>query len=382
MSKPKSVFIVAGEASGDLHAANMAKQLIKLDNSIKLQGMGGQNMRNAGIDILFDASELGVMGITEVLLKYKMIKGVLEKVKAHIKLNRPDLLILVDYQEFNQRLAAFAKDNGIKVLFYIGPQVWAWRPKRVYKMAKIVDQMAVIFPFEVDLYKKAGVPVQFTGHPLIDEIKHDKSTIQAREELGLTRQTTVGLFPGSRVSEVERLMPVLLETAEIITGKKPDVQYVLPLANTISRNHIADYAARMQKLRISVIENKTYDVIQACDAIIVASGTATLEIGLMGVPMAIIYKISPISYWILSRLVKLEHVGLVNIIPGKETVKEFIQNNARPEFIADEILHILDDTTYSDTIRNNLAGLRQMLGGNNNVQNIASLAYDMLKKGQ
>jgi len=379
MSMPKTVFIVAGEASGDLHAANLSKELLKLDASIQLEGMGGKNMREAGVNILFDASDLAVMGIVEVLAKYRMIKGVLNQIKKHISHTRPDLLVLVDYQEFNQRLAAYAKDNGIKVLFYIGPQVWAWRPGRVYKMAKIVDQMAVIFPFEVELYKKAGVPVSFTGHPLIDEVIPDKSRQQAREILGLQDQTTIGLFPGSRISEVERLLPVLINTAQLLKQKKPEAQFVLPMASTIRRDDLTKFELDLSALEVHIVEDKTHDVMQACDVIVVASGTATLEIGLMEIPMVIIYRMSPISYFILRRLVKLTHVGLVNIVPGKEIIKEFLQGDAQPEKLVAEVLRILDDTDYNKNMRDELALLRDLLGHAGGSKNVASLAFEMLQ---
>lgn len=378
MSKSKTVFIVAGEASGDLHAANLSKELLKLDSSLKLEGMGGKKMREAGVNTLFDASKLAVVGIVEVLAKYRMIKGVLTQIEQHIKTSPPDLLILVDYQEFNQKLAAYAKSIGIKVLFYIGPQVWAWRPKRVYKMARIVDQMAVIFPFEVELYEKADVPVRYTGHPLVDEINPDKTTQQAREVLGLTDQTTVGLFPGSRVGEIERLLPILLDTARLLRKTKPDMQYVLPLASTLNINDLAEYEQALSELKVNIVEDNTHDVIQACDCIIVASGTATLEIGLMIKPMVILHKVAPLSYFILRRLVHLTHIGLVNIVPGKEIVKEFIQHDARPENLAQETLRILEDTNYNKNMQNELAKLRALLGAGGGSKNIAALAYEML----
>lgn len=380
MSKSKTVFIVAGEASGDLHAANLSKQLLTLDNSIKLEGMGGKKMREAGVNVLFDASKLAVVGIVEVLAKYRMIKGVLKKIEQHIATSPPDLLILVDYQEFNQKLAAYAKQRGIKVLFYIGPQVWAWRPKRVYKMARIADQMAVIFPFEVELYEKANVPVRFTGHPLVDEINPDKTTQQARDILGLSDITTLGLFPGSRLGEIERILPVLIETAHLLRKTRPDLQYVLPLASSLDRNDLAEYGQALSELRVSVVEDNTPDVIQACDCIIVASGTATLEIGLMNKPMVILHKLAPLSYFILRRLVKLTHIGLVNIVPGKEIVKEFIQHDAQPEKLSRETLRILDDENYNRKMREELATLRNLLGAGGGSKNVATLAYEMLTK--
>ena len=380
MDNSKTVFIVAGEASGDLHAANLCKELLGMDDSIQLQGMGGKNMREAGVDVLFDASKLAVVGIVEVLFKYRMIKGVLNQIEAHIKQSPPDLLILVDYQEFNQKLAAYAKSLGIKVLFYIGPQVWAWRPKRVYKMANIVDQMAVIFPFEVELYEKADVAVEFTGHPLVDEIIPDKTMQQARAALSLNEKTTVGLFPGSRQGEIERLLPIMLETARLLRKLHPELQFVLPLASTVQLEDLAEYGKDLSELRVNLIENNTHDVIQACDSIIVASGTATLEIGLMGTPMVITHKLAALSYFILSRLVKISHIGLVNIVPGKEIVKEFIQHNATAENLANETLCILNDEKYNQAMRNELAKLRELLGTGGGSKNVARLAYSMIEQ--
>ena len=217
----QTVFIIAGEASGDLHASLLARKLLTLDPGLTLKGMGGDNMHRAGVDVLVDASELAVVGLFEVLANYRTIKGVLEHLKQTITDTPPDLLILVDYQEFNQRLAAYAKSIGVKVLFYIGPQVWAWRPKRVYKMGRIVDQMAVIFPFEVELYKDANVPVEFTGHPLVEEVIADKSPAQARELLELEDTTTIGIFPGSRKGEIKRVLPIQLATAKKLLKHKP-----------------------------------------------------------------------------------------------------------------------------------------------------------------
>lgn len=374
----QTVVIVAGEASGDMHASRLARELLKLSPEVKLEGMGGDNMRRAGVDILIDNAELAVVGLVEVLANYRTIKAALEKLKKHIQQSKPDLLILVDYQEFNQKLAAFAKSIGIKVLFYIGPQVWAWRPKRVYKMGQIVDQMAVIFPFEVDLYRDANVPVEFTGHPLVDEVVADRTPEQAREQLDLGQQTTVGLFPGSRKGEVKRLMPIMLKTAKILRAKDPGIQFVLPLAESLDEAILDPYLYDIMDLNISVVGGQAYDVMQACDAIITASGTATLEIALMGIPMAIVYRISPISYNILRFIVKIERIGLANIVAGKYIVKEFLQGKAKPKHIAAEIQRILKDSDYNNTMRQELSLIREKLGDKSGSVHIAQLAYDML----
>jgi lipid-A-disaccharide synthase len=374
----QTVFIIAGEASGDLHASHLARKLLTLDPGLTLKGMGGDNMRRAGVDILVDASELAVVGLFEVLANYRTIKGVLENLKQTITETPPDLLILVDYQEFNQRLAAYARSIGVKVLFYIGPQVWAWRPKRVYRMGQIVDQMAVIFPFEVALYKDANVPVEFTGHPLVEEVIPDKSPAQARELLELEDMTTIGLFPGSRKGEIRRILPIQLATAKKLLKQKPDLQFVLPLAESLDEEVLDPFIEEIVSLRISVINGKYYDVMQACDAIITASGTATLEIALMGIPMAIVYKISWLSYFILKFMVSIDKIGLVNIVADRFVVREFLQGKARPKKIAAEILRILSDKNYNDTMRHELSLIREKLGDSSGTTHVAQLAYDML----
>jgi lipid-A-disaccharide synthase len=380
---PKNVVIVAGEASGDAHAARLVKELKKLDDSIRFRGMGGDNLRSAGVDVFIDMTELAVVGIVEVLLKYNVIKAELNRLKKNLSEQPPDLLILVDYQEFNQRLAAYAKSIGIKVLFYIGPQVWAWRPKRVYRMAKIVDHMAVILPFEKVLYEDANVPVTFTGHPLTDEVVADKTKQQARQHLQINDKTTVGLFPGSRSGEIKRVLPILLETAMLIKNDlarnhMPVVQFILPVASTIKNQDLEAHHSMMNELSVICVNDQFYDVIQSCNVILTASGTATLEIGLLEVPMVIVYKIAALSYFILNKLVNIDHLGLVNIIPGKEIVKEFIQQKAIPENIAKEALRLLNDTNYYETMRHDLSLLRQQLGDGNGSKRVAELAYSML----
>ena len=387
----KNVVIVAGEASGDAHAARLITELKKLDKTISVRGMGGDNLRKAGVDIFIDMAELAVVGIVEVLMKYNLIKAELNKLKQDITTNRPDLLILVDYQEFNQRLAAYAKSIGIKVLFYIGPQVWAWRPKRVYKMARIVDHMAVILPFEKALYKDANVAVTFTGHPLTDEVIRDKNQQQARQQLKIDERITIGLFPGSRSGEIKRVLPILLESAQLIKTKKPQIQFILPVASTINQEDLAPFKSSFDVLSVITINDQFYDVIQSCDIILTASGTATLEIGLLEVPMVIIYKVAALSHFILKFFVSIKHLGLVNIIPGKEVVKEFIQQDAKPTDIAHETLRLLDDEVYYQSMKNELAKIRQQLRGStgdegedsiksssNGSLNVARLAYDML----
>jgi len=324
-----------------------------------------------------------VVGFVEVLKIYSLIKAELNKLKHNITEQPPDLLILVDFQEFNQRLAAYAKSIGIKVLFYIGPQVWAWRPKRVYKMGRIVDHMAVIMPFEKVLYDDADVPVTFTGHPLTDEVVRDKTTSEAREQLKIADKTTVGLFPGSRSGEIMNILPILLDSAKLIREQQSkvnnaEVQFILPVANTIKADDLAPFSTQLEELDVISIKDQFYDVAQACDVILTASGTATLEIGLLEIPMVIVYKTSAITFFIGKNLVSLTHIGLVNIIPGKEIVREFLQGDARPPLIAEEALHLLNDSKYYESMQHELSLIRQQLGDGNGSKNVAELAWKML----
>jgi len=379
-AKNKTILISAGEASGDAHAARMIEELKKLDENIRFVGMGGEKMRQAGVEILTDIDKMAVVGLVEVLLKYRSIKAELVGLQNYIDQHSPDLLILVDYQEFNQRLAAYAKQRGVKVLFYIGPQVWAWRPKRVYKMAEIVDHMAVILPFEKKLYEDADVPVTFTGHPLTDEVIADKTRQQARAQLNIEDKTTLGLFPGSRSGEIKRVLPILLETAKLIRKEKPGIQFILPVASTIKQENLEPFSSMMNELSVATTNEPFYDVIQSCDLILSASGTAILEIGLLEVPMVIVFKIAALSHYILSKMVSVKHLGLVNIIPGKEVVKEFIQQNAKPPDIAEEALRLLNDKKYYESMKHELSLIRQQLGGGKGSENVAKLAYQMLSE--
>jgi lipid-A-disaccharide synthase len=375
----KTVFVSAGEASGDAHAARMIEELKKLDKHLTFVGMGGEKMRQSGVNILTDINKMAVVGLVEVLLKYRSLKAELTRLQNYIEQNPPALLILIDYQEFNQQLAAYAKQHGIKVLFYIGPQVWAWRPKRVYKMAKIVDHMAVILPFEKKLYEDADVPVTFTGHPLTDEVIANKTKQQARKQLKIDDKTTLGIFPGSRSGEIKRVLPIMLETAKLIKNHRPDIQFVLPIASTIKKEDLAPFNTSLKELHVTTSKEPFYDVIQSCDVILSASGTAILEIALLEVPMVIVFKIATLSHYILSKMVSIKHIGLVNIIPGKEIVKEFIQQNAVPSDIAEEALRLLNDKKYYALMKHELSLIRQQLGGGNGSKNVAKLAYTMME---
>ncbi|MCP4410108.1 MAG: lipid-A-disaccharide synthase [Gammaproteobacteria bacterium] len=370
--------LVAGEASGDLHAAHLVEALKALDPQIHFMGMGSTRMRAAGVELLVDSANIAVVGLVEVLSHYPEIKTAMRSLRSALMERRPALLILIDYPDFNLRLAATAKQAGVKVLYYISPQVWAWRAGRVKKIRRLVDMMAVVFPFEVPIYQSAHVPVRYTGHPLVDEVVSDMNAEQAREQLGLKVDTQwVGLFPGSRKSELKRLLPILVQTAEILLERFPQLQFVLPLAPGLTRNDL-DSGLDDAALPITVVEDSIHEVIQSCDVIVTASGTATLQIALLEKPMAIIYRIAPLSYWIARFLINVKHVGLVNIVLNRRAVREFIQQDAHPQRIANEISRLLTDESYATQIHQDLLEVRKKLGEGGGSQRVAKLALEIM----
>lgn len=370
--------LVAGEASGDLHAANLVRALRALRQDIRCYGMGSGQMRAAGVEILVDSSRLAVVGLVEVLAHYREIKAALRGLQEIIRTRTPDLLILIDYPEFNLRLAATAKQAGVKVLYYVSPQVWAWRPGRVKKIGRVVDMMAVVFAFEVPFYEKANIPVRFVGHPLVDEARPTMTRAEAWNHFGLKPHgKIIGLFPGSRRSEISRLMPVLAETSKLLQARFPDAQFILPVAPGLDRESIEAYLDTSTP-PVELVQAPIYDVIQVCDAIVTASGTATLQIALMATPMVIIYRVSMLSYWVARRLVTVKYIGLVNIVANRGVARELIQNDAQPRAIAAEVERLLTDEVYAETMRRDLADLQSALGEAGGSRKVAQLAEEML----
>lgn len=337
----KNIVVITGEASGDAHAGRLITELKLLRPDISVRGIGGDNMRNAGAEIMVDFSELAVMGLIEVLKRYRHIKSIFNQLVAELKANKPDLLVLVDYPGFNLKLAKQAKKLGIPVMYYISPKVWAWRAGRVKTIKRYVDKMVVLFPFEEPIYENAGVPVICAGHPLVDAVKNTLSSKQAKIKVGLKlNRRVIGLFPGSRRSEIENLLPVMLKAAELIQQRNKNVDIVLPLAPGIDETYLNSILSK-SAVPVKVVNDKFYELTAACDAIVAASGTVTLEIALLGVPHFIAYRVSPISYRILSRLVKIPYVGLCNIVTGKPIILELLQDDVTPERLHEELTILL-----------------------------------------
>ena len=372
------IMLSAGEASGDQHAASLFLELKKLMPEVKAIGMGGAKMREAGVEIRFDSTSIAVIGTVEVIKHYGEIRRALALMTSIAIEEHPDLLVCVDYKEFNFRLARSAKAAGVKVLFYVSPQVWAWRPGRVKKYGAVVDHMAVIFPFEVPFYEAHQIPVTYVGHPLAGKVVPSLSKNAALKEFGLESDgPVIGLLPGSRSNEIKRLLPVILATVELLAIRFPTASFVLNQASSVTDGMLEPYLANC-KVMVKAIKGRNYDVLQCCDAVITVSGTATLEVALAGIPMAIIYKLTPITYWLGRLLISINFIGLPNILAGKGIVREFIQREANATNLAEEIGNILEDKNYANEIRDNLARVKELLGEGGGSSWLASLTKKML----
>ncbi len=376
--KSKKILMVAGEASGDLHGAHLMEAIQKIDPRVEFFGLGGEALAQRGMRLLYHHRTLSVVGITEVLAKLKTILQVLRGLKRILPLEKPDLAILIDFPDFNLRLAKSIYRQGIPILYYISPQVWAWRTSRVKLIARCVRKMIVFFPFEVPIYSAEGVDVEWVGHPLVETVTPSLPKEEAFAQFGLDpHRPTVALLPGSRESEVKRLLPVFVDAACILQKKIPGLQFVLPLASGLPREVLTPWLSK-GLIPLVVIEGKTYDVMNIADLLITASGTATLEGGILGKPMIIAYKVSPFSYLIGRLLVHVDHIGMVNLVAGKGIAPELIQRGASPEKIAGEALLILQNPRIRDQMAESMKEIRQKLWKPGAVERAAEIACGLL----
>ena len=367
--------IIAGEASGDLHGAHLVRAMRALDPHLDFFGIGGNALRQAGVHLMVDNSQIAVVGISEALLKFKIILSALRIVKKGLNRLRPALLILIDFPDFNLHVATVAKKLGIPVLYYISPQVWAWRTGRVKKIKNVVDHMVVIFPFEVDFYKKTNVPVTFVGHPLLDSIKY--GTSGEKKKNFKTDSLTIGLLPGSRNGEVARLLPTMVQAADILSEQLPGIRFAIPVASTVDAT-LVEAIVEVGTVRPLILRDGLRDVLDEAALVITASGTVTLEAAIAGTPMIIVYKISPISYWLGKRLIRVKHIGMANLVAERPIVPELIQHEASAENIANRALQMLRDKKGLAEIRCQLRRVAQSLGTSGASERAAEVAIRLL----
>ncbi|WP_028324931.1 lipid-A-disaccharide synthase [Desulfatirhabdium butyrativorans] len=373
MSRPaKSIFLIAGEASGDLHGANVVRAIRRMDPDIAVTGIGGAHLRDAGMETLIDASALSVVGITEVIAHLPVIFSSLAAVKRALRERRPDLVLLIDYPDFNLRVARMAKGLGIPVFYYISPQIWAWRENRVRTIARRIDHMAVILPFEADFYKKHGVPVTFVGHPLMDT----PLGAEVPRERPLEGPAVIGLLPGSRTGEIRRLLPVMIESARRIAEHSPATRFLLSRAPGVEASLLR--ALLPEGFPVEIADDLS-DVFRQAALVVAASGTVTLQSAIQGIPMIIVYKVSPISYRLGKWLIKVPHIGLINLIAGRKIVPELIQDEADGPNIAQTALRMLGDPLLLQTMRNDLLEARRILGGPGASERAARIALSFLE---
>ncbi len=373
-----TIMLVAGEVSGDQRGAELADALRHIVPQAELFGIGGGAMREAGVRTLIDIEELSAAGLVEALGKLPRLGRTLRRAKAMLAQHRPALLILVDYPGFNLKLAGAARRHGIKVLHYIGPRVWAWRPWRTRTVAAYVDQLAVIFPFEVEFYRRHGVVAHYVGQPLLKLMDAVPDTVQARESLGIeTGRRVVTLMPGSRALEYQRLLAPMLRSATLLRERHEDLEFLLALAPSIPRQTLEPILAR-HPVPVRIIDNTTHLAMSCADAMIIASGTASTEAALLGKAMVVVYKAHWLTSAIARRLITVPYVSMCNLLAGEAVVKELLQGDASPQNIAAEITRLLDEAPYRNTMITKLNAMRAQLGSEDAAENVARMARDMI----
>jgi lipid-A-disaccharide synthase len=376
MFPDRNILLIAGEASGDMLGAALVQQLKQQRNDLKFFALGGEPLQAQGVKIIFPNTSMNIIGWLGVLKNWRVIYKAMRSVREFLHKTPPDLLILIDYPGFNLRIAKMAYGCGVKVLYYVSPQIWAWKYRRIHKIRRYVDHMAVLFAFEEEIYRKENVAVTYVGHPLSYTVKANEPAAQIYQRYQLNpHYPVVALFPGSRQSEIHRLLPVIMSASEKIREKIPGVQFVLPLASTLSLKDIQVYI----KDGVKIVKDDTYNLLSICQAAIVKSGTATLEVALSQVPLLIIYKLNFINYWLARWVAQTHQIGLCNIVAKKSIAKEFIQEMVTVENIADETIRLLNDKIYRQNMLLDLRTLHQHMGQNNPLE-LAELVIKLISK--
>jgi lipid-A-disaccharide synthase len=373
------IFMVAGEASGDLHGSRLALQLKRLVPDCRLAGIGGPKMRAAGVDLRYSLKDFAFLGFSEVLQHLPFIFGVFRELDRWLQQDPPELAILIDYPGFNIKLAKKIKKKNVPILYYISPQVWAWQPHRARLIAKLVDRLVVVLPFESEFYyRKTGRRPDFVGHPLLEVVHSNTSRAQFCRRWGLkSDQPILGLLPGSREQEVKHLLPEMLAAGRLLQRKMPSLQIAVGAVSTLSGEPYQKFI-RPADGDIRVIEDATYDLMRHARLLLVASGTATLEAAIIGTPMVILYRISPLS-WLLARLlVRVPFIGLVNLVAGSKVVPELVQHQIRPTRVARQAWPLLQDSPQRRIMLDSLSETKQRLGPVGASRRTAQLALGLI----
>lgn len=366
------IMMSAGEASGDMHAAAVAAELKRIMPDADLFGMGGADMRKSGVRIIYDIENLGIIGVVEVIRHIPFFFRLRAFLKKAMVEEKPDVLVCVDYPGFNMKLAHVAKELGIPVIYYIAPTIWAWNKGRAKNIVRDVEQVASIFPFEAEAYRKAGARVTFVGHPLADTVKPSMSFEEAMDYFhGNPDKKRVLLMPGSRKNEVAGLLPVMIQAAEKL-AEKEECQFFIPRASTISKEMLLSIIGKTS-LSIEITEGHQYDLMQICTACVASSGTATLETALMELPTVLVYKLAPFTWFLANFLVHVKYAGLPNLLLGREVTPELLQDRARAENIVSILLPWLQDEKARQKNIEEIREVRKALGSGGAVHRVAEL---------
>lgn len=366
------ILISAGEASGDIHAAAVTRELKKMAPETEVFGMGGDCLREAGGEVLFDIKEHGVMGFAEIICKLPALFKLKNAFAKVMEERRPDCLVVVDYPGFNMRLAKLAKSMGIPVVSYISPSAWAWHKSRAKSVAQIVNKVAAIFPFEYEVYKAAGADTEFVGHPLVDIVKPHLTQADAWEKAGKQAgRDLILLLPGSRLMEIQKMLPTMLQAAKLILEKRPDTDFTMPRAKTIPLEMLENMV-KAAGVPVKIIEGDNYDVMFSADLALATSGTVTLEAALCGLGSVIVYKTSPITAFIARRVINIPDIGLPNIVAGRHILPELLQEDFTPERLQQEALKLLEPERNAQ-MKKDLAYVKERLGASGAVHRVAEL---------
>ena len=356
------IFFSVGEPSGDLHGSNLIREMLHRDNGIECVGFGGPLMEKAGCTLLFDLTQFAVMWFVKVFLNLHRFIGFARQAERYFKENSIDAVVLIDYPGFNLKLAAYASEKGIPVIFFNSPQIWAWRKGRLDTIKRVVDKMIVLFPFEEEIYQQAGVDVSWVGHPLLDEIGQESDSAALRENCGLRADLPLlAIAPGSRPSEMRKHLPTMLEALPEIEKKIGEFQCILPVAESLDFDEVRRKASS-SSVYVAVVPEQFLESVRASDAAVIASGTASLQTGLALKPFVIVYRVSPLTYMIARLLAETKYIGMVNVLADKEIVPELLQNEFTVSSITDHAVRLLQDHDYRGTMISELKKIGLKLG--------------------
>lgn len=378
--KNYKIMIIAGEKSGDIHGANLVNEIKKLSSDITFDGVGGDRLAEAGVKLMYNMTDLAVLGASEIIRKFSQFYAILKDIVSTLKKEHFDAVILIDFPGFNLRLAERIRKLGIPIIYYISPQVWAWRKKRVNLITELVDKMIVILPFEKKCYQNVNIDVDFVGHPLLDSIKVSHTKEELKKEFNIKGNIPlIGLLPGSRENEISRILPVMMESAALITKSIPEARFIIPAATPMLKKKIKDITYQYP-IKPLVCQDYSHEIMKAADLVLVASGSATLETAFFTTPMIIIYKVSFLTWILAKMLVKIPHIGLVNIVAGSEIAPEFIQHNAKTDVIAKNAVVLLTDKAQREKVKKELGLVKEKLGSPGASTRAAKIVLEMIEK--